>query len=135
MSSSYQHLKSELDKGVISFKAVHTNGSLFRIDFLANDKEYHLWLDDEYGDISAENTPLTWLMCLFAIETYEESEDILSWAKEYNLTLTDEVIAYYKTLPELINHLRRAGLNLTPPLSYYDYHLGAGDIEDLRNLR
>lgn len=135
MSSSYQHLKKELDKGVIKFTSVHTNGMLFRIDFIANEKAYHLWLDDEYGDISPYNKPLTWLLCLYAIEAYEESEDILGWTKEYNLTLTDEVIAYYKDLPEMIINLRKAGLNLTPPLSYYDYHLGAGDIKDLRNLR
>lgn len=132
MSSSYERLQKELDKGIIQFKSVHTNGNLFRVDFSVNNPDAYLWLDDEYNDITAENSPLTWLMCLYAIETYQESDDITTWAKEYNLPLSDEVIAYYKSLPDLIKLLQDADLDLDPTISYYDYHLGAGDIDDLR---
>ncbi len=126
-------LKNQIDKFQIEIFELSREMGLIKCTMLCKESRLLVWIEDDFGDFDDNNPELNLLLALYSFESYHESKDILEWANETGISdLSPEVLAYYKSLGDSVKFLDSAGFNMEPPISYYDYHLGAGETESLR---
>lgn len=126
-------LKNQIDKFQIEIFELSREMGLIKCTMHFMESRLLVWIDDEFGDFDENNPELNLLLALYSFESYQESEDVLEWANEMGISdLSAEVLAYYKSMGDSVKFLDSSGFNMEPPISHYDYHLGAGETQSLR---
>ena len=102
--------------------------------FQALDKQWHLFIEDEFNDFHPENQ----LMCLFlvlkALEDYNDEPDFLAWTNYHSLNPADPFwLQYYRDFGPIYDEIATTIGPIDPMISDLDYQLGSGVMYALRN--
>ncbi|KXX68735.1 hypothetical protein [Flammeovirga sp. SJP92] len=116
----------------ISFQQ-QIRADLIYVNFQLNQFSCKILISDEYHDFTNENRLVDFFLVLFALEIYEESEDILEWAKEMEVN-ADKYLSYYRGLNEVVNHLKSVFGKIDACVTAFDYQLRTGVMKELMKL-
>ena len=101
-----------------------------------SNKEYPVFIDDEYGDLELADKRIPIVLALREFEIIDESKDYLHWCTMQGIPANSEIIrSYYqdtvKRIPELKKHFNSG--KLTSFISDLDFQLNAGAMQWLRS--
>jgi hypothetical protein len=104
------------------------------LDITIDEYQCTLLVDDEFKDLKRKNPILDLCLVLRELETYQEEEDILAWAKFKGLSVTNnKVISYYKELDEHYKNIESILGKIDSQISDFDFEMNAGAIQQLRS--
>lgn len=96
-------------------------------------RSWDILIDDEFEDFSKHNFVFDWFLILYALETYDECEDILEWSNFHGLD-TDSQIDYYKSLATTYREIEAIIGPIDPLITSFDYTLRTGVVRALANI-
>ena len=119
-----------------SFKALEEPNDEFPflVRFFHKHGHWDIYIIDEYNDFSEKNAPLCLFLVLFALEDYEEMDDILSWTNHYGLNPAHPTwIAYYKGLGQIYKEVGELLGGIDSSITSLDYQLRSYAFDALVN--
>lgn len=130
-----EHLKAQYNKYKINISQGfdHLRDDTFFVTLTIGTKSWDILIDDEFGDFAKHNAVFDWFMVLYALETYEECEDILEWSNYYGLE-PDNLIEHYKTLASSYREIEAIIGPIDPLISSFNYTLRTGVVSALETI-
>lgn len=110
-------------------------GDLIRADFTINNTLFTVYLDDEYDDVSLNNSALLVLLALRSLEHIQDTTDYLQWCNQLFLDPdAPELLEYYKAATRFCEQLIILfdGGKIESFISDLDFELNAGAAQYLR---
>ncbi len=105
---------------------------LFLIEFIIADKSWSIYIEDEYGDFNEENQLLSFFLTLRSLEDFAESDDYLSWCKQYHLNASNvEWLNYYQGLSKEYHEIEGVLGSINSFINPMDYQLRSGAYYEL----
>lgn len=105
---------------------------LFFVEVVIDGFKFKTLIDDEFGDFAKHNLLFKWFLVLNSIEVYKESEDILEWSREINVS-AESYLDYYKSFNMVYNRVKELMGKVDSCISNFDYTLRTGVIRALEN--
>ncbi|WP_299365732.1 hypothetical protein [Winogradskyella sp.] len=96
-------------------------------------QSWDILIDDEFGDFSKHNSIFDWFLVLYALETYDECEDIVEWSNFHGID-TISLLDYYKSLATIYLEIEAIIGPIDPLISSFDYTLRTGVVRALANI-
>lgn len=91
--------------------------------------------DNECGDMDMDNLPLKLSMILMELDSYESTKDFLEWCDDQGLEAGSALASrLWRQLQENAVEIPKFFNEKVKVISAYDWHLGAGGIQELRTL-
>lgn len=91
--------------------------------------------DNECGDMDLDNLPLKLSMILMELDSYEGTKDFLEWCDDQALATGSALASrLWGQLQENVIEIPKFFTKKMKVISAYDWHLGAGGIQELRTL-
>lgn len=132
--SEVESLKSQFKKHNINISQAfgHLRKDLFFTTLTIGSKSWKILIDDEFGDFSKHHPVFDWFLVLFALDIYNDCEDILEWSNEHGI---DAVILldYYKSLATTYREVEGIIGTIDPLITTFDYTLRTGVVRALVN--
>ncbi|NQY04827.1 MAG: hypothetical protein HRT68_01160 [Flavobacteriaceae bacterium] len=98
-------------------------------------KNFDLYVYDEYDDLKVDNQLLCLSLVLLELEVYDEEEDFLNWCFALGVSFKDEKIrAYHMDLRTIYADIQNLIGTIENPISDYDFQMNAGVAQYLRKL-
>ena len=119
---------------VISKSQEIIRNDLFFVQLSIDGQQWKVLIDDEFGDFAAGNVLMDWFLILYALELYDECEDILEWSRELNIQAAN-FLAYYKSLGTTYSEIEAKIGEIDACISTFDYTLNTGVTQTLRNYK
>ncbi|WP_111683656.1 hypothetical protein [Winogradskyella tangerina] len=131
-----EHLKAQYKK--YNIKISQGFGELredtFFVTLTIGSKSWDILIDDEFKDFGKHNAVFDWFMVLYALETYEECEDMLEWSNYYGLE-PNNLIDYYKNLATTYREIEGIIGPIDPLISSFNYTLRTGVVDALETIK
>lgn len=133
-----QRLKALVSKYRIECKVAPDQGNLSFLtlmEFSIGRNVFHIYIDDDYGDLKSENALLYVFLVLFELENYHDSEDILDWCNYHGLDAgNDELRQYFMDLANTYASIEALIGKPDAFINSLDFELNAGPMQALRSL-
>lgn len=114
----------------ISGEKQFVRSDLFFVDVSINQQTFKILIEDEYGDFSNTNALINRLLVLISLKLFNETEDILEWSKELNIS-PSTFLEYYKSLSNTYQKIESLIGKIDPYISFYDYYNRTGIVRAL----
>ncbi len=130
-----EQLKAQLRKYKIKISKGfnHINKDVFFITLTIGAKSWDILIDNEFGDFNSHNTVFDWFLVLYALDTYEDCEDILEWSNFYGIDATSQ-LDYYKSLATTYREIESIIGPIEPYISVFNYTLRTGIVKALETI-
>ncbi|MEO1033607.1 MAG: hypothetical protein AAFX55_19635 [Bacteroidota bacterium] len=130
-----EQLKNQLKKHKIKLSQGfnHIREDLFFTTLSIGSQSWDILIDDEFGDFSKHNRVFDWFLVLYALETYEECEDILEWSNFHGIDTTKQ-LDYYKSLATIYREIESTIGSIDPLIASFDYTLRTGVVRALATI-
>ncbi len=103
------------------------------IHFSILDKQFNLFVDDEFDDLKVNSNPLSVCIALRALESYDFAEDYLVWCTQHNFDAADmQVRDHFQNLGEIVAWFAKNQIQVDSFISDFDFELNAGVAQFLR---
>ena len=106
---------------------------LFFVKLTIGSKSWNILIDDEYKDYSKDKPLVNWFLVLYALDAYNECDDILEWSNAHGIAST-RLLDYYKALATIYREVEGVIGKIDPCISSYDYSLRTGRVSALSEV-
>ena len=130
-----EQLKTQFKKHRIKISQSfdHIRKDLFFTTLTIRSKSWSILINDEFGDFSKHNFVFDWFLVLYALETYDQCEDILEWSTFQSIN-TKSLLDYYKSLVITYREIEVMIGYIDPLITSFDYTLRTGVVYALANI-
>jgi len=105
-----------------------------RVELQFAEKDFVLYVDDEYDDFKIGNPLLDLCLVLREIEYYNSTYDFSLWCKERQLDMANnEVLQYYRDLADINRELYKIIGEVDPFVTDYEFEFNCGAALELRD--
>ncbi|WP_299523114.1 hypothetical protein [Winogradskyella sp.] len=111
----------------------HIRKAIFFTSLSIGAKSWDILIDDEFGDFSKHNPVFDWFLVLYALETYDECEDIIEWSNFHGIDTT-LLLDYYKSLATTYKEIEAIVGSIDPLISSFDYTLRTSVVGVLASI-
>ncbi len=128
-----KQLQSQHHIKIRSLEAPSDSG-LFLVEFMADDKSWEIYLEDEYQEFD-QNQWVRIFLVLRVLEDYREAKDWEAWCRLYFLEPTPQWESYHKHLKQIYHEIEKQLGGIDSFINPLDYQLKSGSYHYLLKLK
>ncbi len=125
MLQSLQNLQQKHQLGVAHADSLRDE--VIRVVFSAGERNWEIYIYDEFHDFNIERQLLCVYLALRALDDYNQETDFLTWCYSYRLDATESYwLNYYRGLGDIVKQIEAIIGPIDPIIPQLDYELRSG---------